>query len=120
MNLERMAGMLGSSAKGTWQTGGVFWKKGSVGSVQRAALWHEEPRHKHRVWNGGSGCSPILPETSSLQEPDTHLQFHAIGEKAIETLDAQRMRTVNLMNYLFAPPFCCSLYIFGHWSLRKR
>lgn len=39
MNLERMAGMLGSSAKGTWQTGGVFWKKGSVGtSAQSCSL----------------------------------------------------------------------------------
>lgn len=32
MNLERMAGMLGSSAKGTWKTGRGFWKKGLVGT----------------------------------------------------------------------------------------
>lgn len=30
------------------------------------------------------------------------------------------MRTVRLNNYLFAPPFCCCLYIFGHCSSRKR
>lgn len=35
MNLERTAGVLESSAKGTWQIGEAFWKKESVGTNAR-------------------------------------------------------------------------------------
>jgi len=37
MNPERMAGMLESSAKGTWQIGEAFWKKESVGTSARCS-----------------------------------------------------------------------------------
>lgn len=51
MNLERMAGMLESSAKGTWQTGEALWKKESIGTSARHCLfWQEEPTAEPWSW----------------------------------------------------------------------
>lgn len=48
----------------------------------RKSQWH---KHRMKSWEGS--CSSVLPETWSLKELDTHLQSHAIVEKAVKRVD---------------------------------
>lgn len=105
--------MLCQRNSANWRS--VLEERISVDKCAVLRFGRESQWHKHRVWSWGGRCSSALPEAWSLQELDTHLQSHAIAEKAVKTASIQRKRTAGLVKYLFAPLYL--LYSVHFWAL---